>query len=293
MIANDFAYVRPDSVDEALLLLSTPGARIMAGGQNLVPLLAERFVNATLLVDISRIETLRHVSVTPEWLRIGAAATLSSLMSVEVAISAPLLHAVLPSVASRAVRNRGTLGGNLVVAHPNSELPVALYALGAQVVLRNATGDRTLPIDEFIVGPRITAIASNELLYEVRIPLAPAGQTIGAFSEIAPRSSALPHASVAASLRVDAHCIVRAAGIVAGGVEDVPARCCAHEAAILDKPLSDSVDLLSAVGDSGLVPSSNLAESAYALDVLPTLIHRAVVSAATQFRRDDDGANRV
>jgi carbon-monoxide dehydrogenase medium subunit len=279
MISADFDYARPSSVEEALRLLATDGAVLLAGGHHLVPRLTEHEIEAKLLVDISRLAELRRIAVGPEWLVIGAGATLSAVMSVEVAITAPLLYAVLPSVASVAVRNRATIGGNIFIANASSELPVALTALDARVVVRRADGERTIPIDAFLAGPRP---AAGEMLTEIRIPLTSAGRTVGAFSEIAARAGVVPLACVAASLQADAHGIVRVARIVAGGVQRVPSRARAHEAALIDQPLSESVSRLAGITESGLEPSPDLPESNYALDVLPTLIRRAVSSAVAQ-----------
>ncbi len=292
MISADFGYARPNSLEEALHLLGTDGAVLLAGGHNLVPRLTEDEIAAKLLVDISRLDELRRIAVSPEWLVIGAGATLGAVMSLEVAITAPLLYAVVPSVASIAVRNRATLGGNIWSANASSEVPVALSALDALVVLRRAGGERTISIDEFLAGARATPAAAGEMLTEIRIPLASAGQTVGAFSEVAARAGVVPLACVAASLQADAHGVVRRARIVAGGVERVPARCRAHEAAIVDHPIEQSLARLAATTESGLHPSPDVSESTYALDVLPTLIRRAVTAAVAQFKGEGNEKGR-
>jgi carbon-monoxide dehydrogenase medium subunit len=282
MIPTDFDYARPASVSEALSLLSRAGAMPLAGGQSLVPLLADRSVTADLLVDISRLAELRRVSLTREHLLVGAAASLGSLMTPELATALPLLAAALLSVGSAAIRSRGTLVGNLVRASPNSELPVAVMALGASLVMRNLKGERVLGAQDFFLGPHRTALEAGELVTELRIPLSAAGRTTAAFAEIAAPAGAPPLCCVAVHLQTDASSLVGEARIVAGGVTGIPARCPEHEACIVGHPLHEAPARLANVLTS-LQPSPELPEAAYALDVLPVLIRRAVSRAMAQF----------
>lgn len=281
MIPTDFDYARPTSVGEALNLLSRTGAMPLAGGQSLVPLLADRSVTADLLVDISRLAELRRVSLTREHLSVGAAASLGSLMTPELATAIPLLAAALLSVGSAAIRSRGTLVGNLVRASPNSELPVAVVALGASLVVRSLHGERVLGAQSFFLGPHRMALGAGELVTELRIPLNAAGRTAGAFAEVAAPAGTPPLCCVAIHLQTDADSLVSEARIVAGGVTGVPARCPEHEASIVGHPVHEAPARLANLLTS-LQPSPELPEAAYALDVLPVLIRRAASRAMAQ-----------
>lgn len=282
MIPTDFDYARPVSVREALSLLNRAGAMPLAGGQSLVPLLADRSVTADLLVDISRLAELRQVNLTRECLSIGAAASLGSLMTPELAMALPLLAAALLSVGSAAIRSRGTLVGNLVRASPNSELPVAVMALDASLVLRSLDSERVLGAQDFFLGPHRTALGAGELVTELRIPLGAAGRTAAAFAEVAAPAGAPPLCCVAVHLQTDAGSLVGKAWIVAGGVTGVPARCPEHEASAVGHPIDEAPARLANVLTS-LQPSPELPEAAYALDVLPVLIRRAASRAVAQF----------
>lgn len=253
----------------------------LAGGQSLVPLLSDRSVTADLLVDISRLAELRQVHLTREHLSVGAAASLGSLMTPELATAVPLLATALLSVGSAAVRSRGTLVGNLVRASPNGELPVAVVALDASLVLRNLDGERVLGAQYFFLGPHRTALGAGELVTELRIPLNAAGRTAGAFAEVAAPAGAPPLCCAAVHLQTDASGVVSKARIVAGGVTSVPARCPEHEASVVGYPIHEAPARIANVATS-LQPSPELPEAAYALDVLPILIRRAASRAVAQ-----------
>ena len=278
MIPSDFSYARPTSLAEALALLGQARVMPLAGGQSLVPLLADRSVAPTLLVDISRLADLRHVAVTPEQVLIGGAATLRAAMGADVAGACPLLFEVLHSVGTTAIRNRGTLVGNLVRASPNSELPVAGVALGGVLVLRSTAGERSLEAHAFFRGPHASAVEPGELVTELRIPLNPAAPVAGGFAEVATQAGAPPLCCVAVCLRADATGLIEYARIVAGGITGVPARCDGHEAAVIGRPAADTIEQLHGAF-TALQPSAALPETAYALDVLPVLIRRAATEA--------------
>jgi len=278
MIPSDFSYTRPTSVAEALRLLGQPGVMPLAGGQSLIPMLTDRSVAASLLVDISRLADLRHVTVTTERVSIGGAATLGAAMTAGVAAACPLLVEVLHSVGTTAIRNRGTLIGNLVRASPNSELPVVAVALGGVLVLRSTVGERSVEAHAFFRGPHASAVEPGELVTELRIPLNPASPVAGGFAEVVARAGAPPLCCVAVCLRVDASGLIEHARIVAGGIAGVPARCDGHEAAMIGYPASEAIERLSGA-ITALQPSTALPEAAYALDVLPVLIRRAAIRA--------------
>src|ERR1700752_3747385 len=152
MKPRPFDYIRPDTVEEALALLAEYGddARILAGGQSLVPMLNLRIVEAQALIDISRIAALDVIRDLGEAIEIGAAVTQNKLHAwPQLAEKLPLVAAALPHVGHFQTRNKGTVCGSIAHADPSSELPLALAVLGAAVVLKSKRGERVLAASEF------------------------------------------------------------------------------------------------------------------------------------------------
>jgi 2-furoyl-CoA dehydrogenase FAD binding subunit len=189
MKPRPFDYVRPDTVEEALALLAEYGedARILAGGQSLVPMLNLRLIDAGVLIDISRIAELDAIRDLDRTIEIGAAVTQNKLMAwPELAKKLPLLAAALPFVGHFQTRNKGTVCGSIAHADPSSEIPLALAVLGGEVVLRSKKrGERILGANEFQKDMLTTARDADELIVAVRFPVM-AGQGT-AFREVARR----------------------------------------------------------------------------------------------------------
>ena len=276
-----FDYIRPNTIEEALGLLAREGTVALAGGQSLVPLLADRSVAPALVIDIGRIADLRGIERTSRGLRIGAAARLAEIAASPFIQDLPLLAEAIASVATPAVRNRATLVGNLVRASPNSELPVAVVALDACLVLQRPGSERTLSAADFFLGPHRVAVGSGEMVVAVLFPASDTARTGDAFVEVAVRASAPPLACVAARLYADAAGVITRARLVAGGVTGVPARCEAAEAALIGW---SAVDLPAWIGSvtAALPPSPVLPDAPYAAEVLPVLLRRAVTLAASR-----------
>ena len=183
-----FAYVRPRSVDEALDVLREEGdaARILAGGQSLIPMLNLRLIDAAVLIDISRLAALAEIRDGPA-VEIGAAVTQNALLAwPPLAQRLPLVAAALPFVGHFQTRNKGTVCGSIAHADPSSELPLALAVYGGDVVLRSkARGERVLSVSEFQKGMLATAREPDELITAVRFPTLPGWGV--AFREVARR----------------------------------------------------------------------------------------------------------
>lgn len=174
MKPSAFEYFEPTTLDEALSLkASFSDARWLAGGQSLVPLMNMRMAAPEVLVDLNRISELAEVRVEDGWIRIGGMIRHHSLIAnPTICQHVPLLPLVAARIGHLAIRNRGTLGGSLAHADPSAELGLAMVALDALVVARNALGDvREVPIDQFIIGPLMTVLEKDELLVAVKIPL--------------------------------------------------------------------------------------------------------------------------
>jgi aerobic carbon-monoxide dehydrogenase medium subunit len=172
MIPAAFDYVRPKSVDEAIRLLSKGGgtAKVIAGGQSILPLMKLRLAQPQKLIDIGRLAELRGVrKIDGGRLAIGALTTYDELLR-----DPNIVHAVfrdaLPGIGDVQVRNRGTIGGAIAHADPASDMPALLLALKAEVVARSAKGERTIQIGDFFKGPFTTALAPDEILVEIRLP---------------------------------------------------------------------------------------------------------------------------
>lgn len=176
MKASAFSYARATSVSDALELLRAHGerAKVLSGGQSLMPAMNLRLIAPELIVDIGELDELRGITVTGDRLRIGALTRHVELArSGEIAARAPLLSEAIAHVAHPAIRNRGTLGGSLAHADPASELPACMLALNADVITRGQAGQRRIAARDFFTGIYQTALSPEELLVAVELPAAP------------------------------------------------------------------------------------------------------------------------
>ena len=175
MKASAFSYARATSVANALELLVAYGekAKVLSGGQSLIPAMNLRLISPELIVDISEITELRGIAVRGGVIRIGALTRhVDLLRSPEIAAHAPLLTEAVAHVAHPAIRNRGTLGGSLAHADPASELPACMVALNAIIVVRGQTGERRIAARDFFTGIYETALLAQELVIAVELPIA-------------------------------------------------------------------------------------------------------------------------
>jgi carbon-monoxide dehydrogenase medium subunit len=171
--APPFAYAKPGSLAEAFQLLERPGARILAGGQSLIPSLNLRLSSPELLVDITGLPGLSKIEAKNGAVRVGALCTHSALeSSAEIRAHLPLLAEAVPHIAHRAIRNRGTLGGSLALADPAAELPACAVALQAVVTLVSKKGERRVSADGFFKGLFETDLKPGEILSAVEFPKA-------------------------------------------------------------------------------------------------------------------------
>ena len=180
MKASAFAYARATSVANALELLTAHGerAKVLSGGQSLLPAMNLRLVAPELIVDIGELAELRGVVVKEGVLTIGALTRHADLLkSPEIAAHAPLLTDAVAHVAHPAIRNRGTIGGSLAHADPASELPACMLTLGATIIARGPGGERRIAASEFFAGIYETALAPQELLVAVELPVTPKNST--------------------------------------------------------------------------------------------------------------------
>lgn len=183
-----FVYARPDSLDEAVATLAAdPGAKVLAGGQSLVPLLSMRLAAPSTLVDINGLPDLDAVTVTDEGVRIGALARHSDVLaSADLRRVQPLVSLALSHVAHATIRNRGTTVGSLVHADAAAEMPVVLTLLGGSLDVVGPRGARTIAAADLFVGPLETSLAHDEIATSAWFPALAAGGRV-AFEEVARR----------------------------------------------------------------------------------------------------------
>ena len=219
-----FEYHAPDSIEEALALLRDLGgdAKLLAGGQSLVPAMNFRVVQPSALVDLNGIKELDYLRPDGDCLRVGAMTRERTLeFNPQVARWSPLLMEAMPHVAHPQIRNRGTLGGSLANADPAAELPVIMLALGARFKVRNADSERWVEAQNFFSGMFTTALEAGEMLVEIELPSQPA-RTGWSFLEVAPRAGDYALMGVAALVTLDESGVCKAAKLVYLNAGDGP-----------------------------------------------------------------------
>jgi carbon-monoxide dehydrogenase medium subunit len=285
--APKFSYTRANSVDQVLTLLSEHGedARILAGGQSLMPTLNMRLSQPEILIDINRLDALKGISVKDGVVRIGALARHVEVAESDIiAEHLPLIAEAMPHVAHVAVRNRGTFGGSVAMADPAAEMPACALALGATFVLQGITGRREVAADDYFFGLYETARKPDELLVETHIPAEPAG-SVSVFLELAQRHGDFAMAGIACTARIDGERIIDAR-LVYFGSEAKPTLAKNTMAAINGRDWSDATheDAIAALAGD-LDPMTNLQGSAaMKLHLQRVLTKRALDTAIVRAR---------
>src|SRR3989442_5848992 len=242
MIPPVFDYHAPASVADAIALLSRFGdwAKVISGGQSLLPLLKLRLGTAEHLVDIGRIPGLEYVREEGGYLRIGGRTREAALERSEIVRTRfPILLDTARVIADPLVRNRATVGGNLAHGDPANDHPATMLALRAIVVARGPNGERTIPIDRFFTGLFATALAADEILTEIRIPVPP-GRSRGAYLKLERKVGDYATAAAAAQVTLDGACTFAQLGIALTNAGPVPARASAAEDALIGKRVNDA-----------------------------------------------------
>lgn len=242
MIPGAFDYHSPRSLDEALALLQQHAgdAKILAGGQSLIPAMRFRLAMPSILIDINRLDDLRYVEERGDHLAIGAMTREHALEDSSVVRTAfPLLHDTALVIADPLVRNQATVGGNIAHADPANDHPATMLAYDATVVARGPKGERTIAIDEFFTGLFENAMADDEILTEIRIPK-PGAHSGGAYTKLERKVGDYAISAAAVQLQLDG-ANVAAARIGLTNVSAVPMRAKAAEAELVGKSISDAV----------------------------------------------------
>ncbi|MCK6624987.1 MAG: xanthine dehydrogenase family protein subunit M [Anaerolineae bacterium] len=282
MIPGKFEYFAPATLPEAVKLLSEKGygAKILAGGQSLIPAMRFRLAQPEILIDINRIDGLSYIKEENGHLVIGA-------MTREAELDAnPLIHQKYPLLADTAkviadplVRNMATVGGNLAHADPANDHPATMLAYNASVVAAGPGGERTIPIDEFFVDLFTSSLAENEILKEIRIPTPPAGSG-GAYLKLERKVGDYAVAAVAVQLTVAGN-TCQSIRIGLTNVSPTPMRAANAEAALAGQPLTeDNIKAAGAAAAQECEPSADLRGSEdYKRDIVRVLTIRAINKA--------------
>ncbi|HWQ13369.1 MAG TPA: xanthine dehydrogenase family protein subunit M [Roseiflexaceae bacterium] len=283
MIPAAFDYLAPRTLDEALAALAAHGgeAKVLAGGQSLIPAMRFRLTAPAVLVDINGVPGLEYIREENGHLAIGALTREAALEdSALVARAYPLLADAARVIADPLVRNRATVGGNLAHADPANDHPAVMLAYGAQLVARGPHGVRTIPIDAFFLGMFETALAPDELLAEIRIPRPGAG-TGGAYLKLERKVGDYAVSAVAVQLTMSGDTCT-AARVALTNVNPTPMRAIGAEQALVGQRLTE--DVLEAAGHAAAAecdPSADLRGSVeYKRDLTRVLVKRAVRRAA-------------
>jgi aerobic carbon-monoxide dehydrogenase medium subunit len=278
-----FDYVAPASLEEAVGAMATGGgdAKVLAGGQSLIPMLALRLARPTLLVDINRLPGLDGIREASGLLEIGALVRQRALER-WAATRSPLFAEVLRHVAHPPIRNRGTVVGNVVHADPASELPAVMVALEAEMAVASRAGSRAVPAGQFFTGPLTTALRPDEMLTEIRIP-APPPRTGGAFVEMARRAGDFALVGVAALITLDGAGTCERVRIALCGVGPTPIRARAAEDALTGQ--APTATALAAAADRAAAatsPPSDVHGSAEFRKKLARHFARQAIAAAVE-----------
>jgi carbon-monoxide dehydrogenase medium subunit len=282
MIPGKFEYFAPHTLDEAVKLLDEHSfdAKILAGGQSLIPAMRFRLAMPEILIDINHIEGLNYTRESNGSLLIGAMTREADVEKSEVVQHKyPLLADTAKVIADPLVRNRATIGGNLAHADPANDHPATMLAYRAEIVAVGPNGERTIPIDDFFVDLFENSLADNEILKEIRIPTPPVGSG-GAYLKIERKVGDYAVAAVAVQLEVDDDtCTAIRIGLT--NVSPKPIRATGAEAALLSQPLTeDNIRAAAAAASQDCEPSGDLRGSeAYKRDLVRVITMRAIHTA--------------
>ena len=283
-----FEYHAPASLEEAVALLGEHGdeAKVLAGGQSLVPLLAMRLARPAHLVDINDVAGLDAIADRGDHLAFGATVReRSAERSAVVREKVPLLAEALPLVGHVAIRNRGTVGGSMAHADASAELPAVALATEADMVVRSGRGQRSMAAEEFFTGHFTTAMADDECLVEVRIPVSPRGAG-WSFQEVARRHGDFALVGVGAMVVLDGDGAITEGRVCLMGVADRPVRARKAEAALVGaRPTAETFAAAATEATAELEPSSDVhGSAAFRRHLAAVTVRRALAEAAARAR---------
>ena len=288
MIPGAFDYHAPSTADEAVGLLAEHGddAKLLAGGQSLIPLMRFRLADPGVLVDLNRLDGLAGMEEADGHLRIGAMTRHADVERSELAAARyPLLAEAAALIADPLVRNRGTVGGSLVHADPAGDWGSVMLACDAEFVVRSTDGERTIAADDFFFGPFTTGLGPEEMLTEIRLPT-PDGRSGGAYEKLERKVGDFATVAVAARLELDGdgRCTSAGLGLTAVGPANLRAGE-AEEALVGEAPDEDRIEEAARLAAEASSPTAdNRGSVEYKRDMVRVLAGRALRRAADRAR---------
>ncbi|MEM8551923.1 MAG: FAD binding domain-containing protein [Pseudomonadota bacterium] len=279
-------YHAPASVDEAIIALASPGAKILAGGTDFYPSLGDRPINFPI-VDVTRISALKTIAADHDGaVRIGAGATWSDVVAAPLPHVFQTLKEAARTVGSIQIQNNGTLAGNLCNASPAADGVPALLSLGAMVEISGPEGVRVLPLEEFITGVRATALGPAQMVTAIIVPSLPAAAA-SAFEKLGARRYLVISIAMVSAVIVPRAGIVESARVAVGSCSAVATRLPALEDALTGAPLSEAGAVPSPAHIAPLSPIDDVRapaeyRDAAALELVRRAVARAATAASTQ-----------
>lgn len=276
-----FSLVRAESIDDAVEIIAAGegGARVLAGGQSLIPMLRARSVRPAQLVDIHAIENLRAITARGSWVDVGAMVTHRALATWAAANGQEMMSEAAGYIGHPAIRSMGTVAGSLAHADPSAEWGAVALALEAKVMVAGPDGRRVVAAGDLFSGPFSTSLDFSEMIVGVRFPYV-GGGTGAMFVEVAARRGDPAVAGVAALIRVSRYGKISKAHIGLAGLAPTPVRATSVEAALAGLPFNaDLADAVREVGSDISPPSDIHGSDRYRNRVAPVVVERAVRGA--------------
>jgi len=280
----EFEYYAPQSLEEAILLLeqNSPWAKLIAGGTDLLPLMKKRMILPRVLIDLSRIKELSFIDRKGSYLHIGAMTNLNEILGSEIVKEkAPILTEAISQLACSGIRNRATIGGNLCNASPAADTAPPLLVLNASVRLTGPSGERSVPLTEFFLGPGQTTLKPDEIMTEVIIPCKD-GKSV--FLKLGRRRGfTLSIVSAAVFAEINQGRFERIS-IAIGAAAPTPLRCYATESALEGKTVNpENIERASLVVRNEVNPIDDVrASAAYRTEMASVLVKRALLKIAKE-----------
>lgn len=285
MFPVSFGYVAPHSLEEAFQLLNRHGehAKLLAGGHSLIPAMKQRLAAPRILIDLATVPGMRGVRVDDDTLAIGALTAHADVAASElVQKHLPGLSDAASVIGDAQVRNRGTIGGSVAHADPGADFPVILTALNATFVLQSTSGSRRVAAEDFFIDLYTTAIAANEVLTEIRVPLPPAGSGT-AYAKLGHPASEYVVVSAGALINRDPSGSCVSARVAIGGLGSGPIRATTTERDLQGKPLTPQVIAAAAAkAAEGTDPDGDTYASAGYKRHVATVYAKRAIEAAVQ-----------
>jgi carbon-monoxide dehydrogenase medium subunit len=283
MIPQSFEYFRPQSVSEAIALLEEhgEGAKILSGGQSLIPMMKIRLARPECIIDINRLADLHYVKEEAGFLKIGGLTREADLETSSLIRSKYLIILdTAASIADPQVRNMATVGGNLAHGDPANDHPATMLALEAEIVAIGPHGERVIPVKDFFLSIFTTALEHSEILTEIRIPIPPAGSG-GAYFKLERKVGDFATVGVAAQVTLDGTGICRRVGIGLTNVGATPIKATRAEGFLAGKTMDkEQIDQAAQLAAEESQPSSDLRGPAeYKISMVRELTKRALVRA--------------